>query len=535
MNINQKNSSVEADWRPVIDSETLKNKGQLKVRVDNRQIALFVTAAGIRACDNRCPHEGYPLSEGSVSDDCLLTCNWHNWKFDLDTGRSIYGGDQLRLFPVEDREGKIWIDLQDPPFDVQRAQIVDGLSAAFADHAYDRIAREIARLQRIGGDPLDALRLAIEWSWQRLEFGWTHAYAGMADWLSLYEEHKDDEELALVCLVESVGHIAYDTLRQPEFPYPAGTQTYDEQRFLAAIENEDEAAAVSQIRGALDAGMGFDTLEGALSRAALAHYNDFGHSLIYVTKAKRLIEKLGETVSRPLLLSLVRAIIFAAREDQIPEFRGYEPALRAWGNGQKSLATTYEWRQEGINTTLEYALSHSAASCASLYRHLLFRNAGNLLRFDLDHPEDPHAGVSENVGWLDFTHGITFANAVRAQCEAFPDLWPAGLLQMALFAGRNGRYTRESASLARWRSDDSASAMQALVEKVMNHGEGEYIVSVHRLKTVLAAREECSLADAGLEKELVAALNRYLGSWFRRRQPRRTAYQSLKFVSGGQP
>ncbi|MFL5239337.1 MAG: Rieske (2Fe-2S) protein, partial [Rhizomicrobium sp.] len=29
------------------------------------------------AIANRCPHEGYPLSEGTLSPGCLLTCNWH--------------------------------------------------------------------------------------------------------------------------------------------------------------------------------------------------------------------------------------------------------------------------------------------------------------------------------------------------------------------------------------------------------------------------------------------------------------------------
>ena len=47
------------------------------------------------------------------------------------------------------------------------------------------------------------------------------------------------------------------------------------------------------LRGGLAAGLRFPDLERGLSRAALAHYNDFGHSLIYVTKAGRLIERLG--------------------------------------------------------------------------------------------------------------------------------------------------------------------------------------------------------------------------------------------------
>ena len=59
----------------------LAEKGKAVVRHDGRQILLVHGADGIFACVNRCPHEGYPLSEGTLTDGCVLTCNWHNWKF----------------------------------------------------------------------------------------------------------------------------------------------------------------------------------------------------------------------------------------------------------------------------------------------------------------------------------------------------------------------------------------------------------------------------------------------------------------------
>jgi hypothetical protein len=36
----------------------------------------------VHAFDDKCPHQGYPLSQGTVAG-CVLTCQWHNWKFDL--------------------------------------------------------------------------------------------------------------------------------------------------------------------------------------------------------------------------------------------------------------------------------------------------------------------------------------------------------------------------------------------------------------------------------------------------------------------
>ena len=128
------------------------------------------------------------------------------------------------------------------------------------------------------GDPLDCVRDAVLNSFERLEFGWTHAYAGLADWLGLYDEVDDDPQLRLVCLLEGIGHIADDVLRQPRFPYADGCEEWGSEAFLAAVEAENEARAIAQVRGALAGRVPLANIERACSCAALAHYNDFGHA-----------------------------------------------------------------------------------------------------------------------------------------------------------------------------------------------------------------------------------------------------------------
>jgi len=500
-------------------------------RVAGKQIAVFKTPDGVRACDNRCPHEGFPLSEGSLSPDCILTCNWHNWKFNLDTGENLYGGDRLRTYLLEIRGDEIWADISELPYEARYLSIIASLHDAFDDYSYDRIAREIARLIRLGADPLAALRLAIDWSWQKMEFGWTHAYAGMADWLVLYDEHPDDAELQLVCLVESVTHAAYDVLREREYRFTNEMTVFDEDKFVADIEAEDEAAAAAAIRGGLRDGLGFADFERAFSRAALQHYNDFGHALIYVTKARALIERLGNEVMQPLLLSLLREMVYASREDKIPEFRAYGAHLENWGRHQDQSPEPELWRKRGINKSLKAAIACSGSLPAAIYRALLLANAINLLTFDITQQDKIKVSVSGNVGWLDFTHGLTFANAVRQQCTRFPELWPQGLLQMALFNGRNAGFTNSELDLDSWRPTDIDSRLDSLLQRVMDHGQGEHIVSVHLLKTALAVRAEVQHLDSSEAEILVAAVTRFFESPLKRRQARRTAFQSLQFVA----
>ena len=114
----------QAHWQCLIAVSELAPESVKMLRIAGRQIALFHTADGFKACDNRCPHEGYPLSEGSLSTDCVLTCNWHNWKFNLETGENLYGGDKLRTYPVRLNKDEIWLDLAEPPFTERYQRVV---------------------------------------------------------------------------------------------------------------------------------------------------------------------------------------------------------------------------------------------------------------------------------------------------------------------------------------------------------------------------------------------------------------------------
>lgn len=524
--------SNRSEWVRACSREELERAGRKLLRAGAKQIVLFETAKGVRACNNRCPHEGYPLSEGTLDSECRLTCNWHNWKFDLENGANLYGGDRLRTYPVTLRGDNVWVDVADPPAEQRQAEALAHLRDAFADKEYDRIARDLVRLKQAGGELTDALAAAILWSHDRLEFGWTHAYAGAADWLVLADEAGADGERALVAFLEAMTHIAEDSLREPEFGYGEASLPYDEDTFLAAVEMQDEAGALARLRGGLDRGLGFADFEPALSRAALAHYIDFGHLLIYVVKCGRLIERLGRRVERPLLLALVRGLVYAAREDLIPEFRGYAKALAGFDAAPARPLDRGALSKAGIGPALDLVAAAGASPPFELYTALLGVNAERLLNFDLAFDNRNDKPVADNASWLDVTHGITFANAVRLQCGKFPALWPAGLLQLACHAGRNLGFTDPKQDPARWQVSDADGFFGTEIAALFDHGIEEEIVAVHRLKTLLAAREEWRAGTAGEDTpRLLAAINRYLHEPIKGRHPRRTARQAMAFVA----
>ena len=81
------------------------------VRVEGHSIALFQHEGAVYATDNQCPHMGYPLVRGRVRKG-VLSCDWHGWSYDMEGGGCFTGGcDDLATFPVEVRNGDIYIDV----------------------------------------------------------------------------------------------------------------------------------------------------------------------------------------------------------------------------------------------------------------------------------------------------------------------------------------------------------------------------------------------------------------------------------------
>jgi hypothetical protein len=101
---------------------------------------------------------------------------------------------------------------------------------------------------------------------------------------------------------------------------------------------------------------------------------------------------------------------------------------------------------------------------------------------------------------------------------------------MALFAGRNSGYLVAESN--DWQVDDLVAFDAACRARVLNHGIGLYIHSVHLLKTWLATRDELAAGPPPhVAAALAAALNRYLSARPHQKRTLRTARQALDFVT----
>ena len=168
-----------------------------------------------------------------------------------------------------------------------------------------------------------------------------------------------------------------------------------------------------------------------------------------------------------------------------------------------------------------------------LYDALLGAGLFNLLHFDTAFERATDNAIADNVGWLDFTHALTFANACRHICGERPDLWARAALQLALFVGRNRKYVRADEDMARWPVEDRRRFLTDGTNALYDHGIPEPIIACHRLKVLVALEDELRAApDAAWAATGCAAVNRYLHTPMKRHHGLRTAAQALDFVAG---
>jgi nitrite reductase (NADH) small subunit len=80
------------------------------VTVAGRRIAIFNAPTGWFALDAACPHQGGPLADGLLSDNCVA-CPLHDRRFDLRTGECLGDGEGVAAHRVEVREGRVEVTL----------------------------------------------------------------------------------------------------------------------------------------------------------------------------------------------------------------------------------------------------------------------------------------------------------------------------------------------------------------------------------------------------------------------------------------
>ncbi len=111
-------SDQDLNWHRVADLDELPSGRVKTVTAGVHSMALTNIDGEYAAMENRCPHQGGPLGEGSIEvgadGQCWLRCPWHGWDFDPKTGRPPGGHEDSgqRLYPLDIRDDGIYVGIE---------------------------------------------------------------------------------------------------------------------------------------------------------------------------------------------------------------------------------------------------------------------------------------------------------------------------------------------------------------------------------------------------------------------------------------
>ena len=416
-------------WVRATTLAELSEHGRARLAHGDKRIAVFRGASGVRAVDNRCPHQGYSLLQGDVKGD-ILTCQWHNWKFDLaQDGKCTFGGESVRSYPVDIRGDEVWVDVTDPAPDEISPVLFASLREAMGKVEVDRIARDTARLRQVGVPLAEVVREGMRYGSARAEYGWNHSLATLTDCLMMAEAF--DRRLETLPVVQGLSVVAETQVRRPIRPRAEPVDPVAAYgsipEALAALpplmDDEQIDAAEGLLRGLIAYGVGAAEIRTALLSAITDHFLGYGHPMIYVQKAFELLDVMGWAEADQILSPLVPVTILNTRYDKLPYMRRF---MQTWQAADLDLATLVR-RQDGsasVDPGFGRAVLDEGPDGAfdALHRALKdgvpveaildatsAASAERFRRFDLDLDLDD----SKEWGWLDVTHTLTYLAAFR--------------------------------------------------------------------------------------------------------------------------
>ena len=111
---NDASKKAQLVWHKAVDSDELPEGRVKTVACGLETVCLTHYKGQYAALDNRCPHQGGPLGEGSIENG-YLRCPWHGWDFHPITGASPGGYDDgMDTYEVEEREDGVYIGIPLP-------------------------------------------------------------------------------------------------------------------------------------------------------------------------------------------------------------------------------------------------------------------------------------------------------------------------------------------------------------------------------------------------------------------------------------
>jgi len=312
------------------------------VRVKGHSIALFNVGGRIYATDNQCPHMGYPLTRGAIRDG-VLTCDWHGWSFDLEGGGCFVGGcDDLTTFPVDIRDGDIWLDLNKADSS-RRENRLQLLQEGLLTEDSWTLSKAIALLLADGLPEKDVIALFVKHMGRHIA---THRgpdggrnVAHLINGIKVARRYETDDRLIpLMLAANGASGPAGD--RPPVEPLPPPVSWEKLESWVRAFSRERFAEGIEKCLVTARALGGHDDriLPLLYECAVQPHFFGFIDNLLFLGNLVELVEELGWDQSSELVCNLSAKLLGRGRSAperfQLEAMKIYEPIEAAMEDGR---------------------------------------------------------------------------------------------------------------------------------------------------------------------------------------------------------
>ncbi len=297
----------------------LQRDGRLLTKVGTLPVLVIWHEGTPFAIEDRCPHLGFPLHQGTVEAG-LVTCHWHHARFDLASGCTLdpwaddatafdvrLDGDDVLVAARPDRD----------PVGRLRGRLRDGLEQGIT------LVLAKATLGLLEGDRAEeVLRTALDFGTTYRDEGWGSGLTvlvAMGNLLPYLES--DDRALALV---QALAFVSRDTRgHAPRFPEPDLGPGHDLDRVAGWYRRFVETRSADAAERALATAVASNDLaavEPMMFAAVTDHvFIDEGHTLDFTNKAFEAVALVGADDSR-LVTSLVGQTCRADRSEEGSEW-----------------------------------------------------------------------------------------------------------------------------------------------------------------------------------------------------------------------